>query len=130
MTVDLIEVQCDECRERIEESPHLADEDRLPCPRCGSRSRYIRVAVSGTLVTHSKLALKGQRLGLKKPFIEQVVGDDLYRKTGRWMKLERVIDRLKNWYHERVTDPSTGTVVHECDQPLSDHQGHGSNRKK
>jgi hypothetical protein len=46
------------------------------------------------------------------------------------MKFQRVIDRLANWYHERVTDPTTGAVVHECDEPLTQHRGHGSAKPK
>jgi hypothetical protein len=42
------------------------------------------------------------------------------------MRLDRVIDREKNRYTERVTDPATGEVVHECDEPLTDHQDHGA----
>jgi len=128
MPADSIEVQCGKCLELLEESPHLPADQRLPCPHCGSRSRHFNVAVSDSIKHHSKLNLKARRPDLKKPFVEQVVGDDLHRKTGRWMKLERVIDRLKDWYHERVTDPGTDTIVHETDEPLSDHTGHGSAR--
>jgi len=78
----------------------------------------------------SKVTAKGRHTGERQPFIEQTVADDLHRKTGRWMKLHRVIDRLNNWYHKRVTDPATGEVVHECDEPLTEHRGHGSAKPK
>jgi len=46
-------------------------------------------------------------------------GDDLHRKSGKWMKKEQLIDRAKDHYKEVVTDPETGSVVHHCDEPLS-----------
>jgi hypothetical protein len=46
------------------------------------------------------------------------------------MLLERVIDRAKNWYKKLITDPETGKVVHHCEEPLTDHRGHGSAKKK
>jgi hypothetical protein len=42
------------------------------------------------------------------------------------MKIQRVIDRAKNWYREIVQDPETGQVVHQSDEPLTEHRGHGS----
>jgi hypothetical protein len=62
--------------------------------------------------------------------MDQTIGDDFHRKSGRWMKLYRLFDRVKRWYHERVTDPETGEVVHECSEPLTNHRGHGSDKTK
>jgi hypothetical protein len=80
------------------------------------------------LSLHSKLNVKARHAGEKRPFMDQTVGDDLHRKSGRWMKLYRLIDRVKvpNWYNERVTDGATGEVAHECSEPLKNHRGHGS----
>lgn len=128
MPADSMKVECGKCHQPLDESPNLSPSDRPPCPACGSLARQISVAVSDTVEVHSKVNLKGRRPGMKRPFIEQTAGDDLHRKSGRWMALERVIDRVKDWYHERVTDPRSGEVVHECDEPLSEHRGHGSDR--
>lgn len=130
MAVDAVVVHCGACQARLEEDPHAPAEQRGPCPHCGSASRHFKVSMSETVTVRSKLTAKGRRTGERQPFIEQTVGDDLHRKTGRWMKLHRVIDRLKNWYNERVTDPATGDVVHECDEPLTEHRGHGSAKLK
>ncbi len=43
---------------------------------------------------------------------------------------ERTMDRDANRYSEKVTMQDTGEVVHECSEPLSDHKGHGSDKKK
>jgi len=42
------------------------------------------------------------------------------------VKKVRTIDRDTDSYVERVTDPDTGEVIHECVEPLSQHRGHGS----
>jgi len=42
------------------------------------------------------------------------------------MNREMIVDREGNRYLEKVTDPETGEVVHSCEEPLSEHQGHGT----
>jgi hypothetical protein len=37
-----------------------------------------------------------------------------------------VIERAKDWYREVVTDYETGKMVHQCEEPLAEHQGHGA----
>jgi len=44
------------------------------------------------------------------------------------MHKERIIDREKDLYFEKVKDKETGQVVHECDEPLGEHRWHGSAR--
>ena len=58
--------------------------------------------------------------------MEQRFGDSLHRNSGKWMKLRRVIDRDNDWYEETVINPETGNVIHDCNEPLSAHRGHGS----
>jgi len=130
MAVDFGPVHCGSCGAILDENPNAPVEKRLPCSHCGSVSRSIDVTCSDTLSLHSKVNLKARHAGEKLPFMEQTVGDDFYRKDGRWMKLYRLIDRVKVWYDEQVTDPATGKVVHECSEPLTNHTGHGSAKIK
>ena len=69
------------------------------------------------------------RSGKQKIKIEQLVGDDLHRDSGKWHKKVRVIDRENDRYFEKITDRETGDVIHHCDEPLSKHFGHGSAKK-
>lgn len=101
-----------------------------PCPHCGAKGIDFQVQLSDTVEVREMIGLKSKRQGDKKPFIETKTGDDLHRKSGRWMKLERHIDRENDHYHEKVTNPETGEVIHENDEPLSEHQGHGSAKPK
>ncbi|MBL8124194.1 MAG: zinc ribbon domain-containing protein [Blastocatellia bacterium] len=121
---------CQDCGTEIFESAGLAVEDRSPCPNCGSKARAFHVTISDTIAIYEMLGIKGKRPGQKRPFTEQKVGDDLHRKTGLWMKLKRIIDRDNDAYQETVSDPRTGQVVHHTDEPLSQHRGHGSAKRK
>jgi hypothetical protein len=49
---------------------------------------------------------------------------------GALAKHERYISRGTDRYFEKVTMCETGEVVHECDEPLTDHQGHGSAKNR
>ena len=42
---------------------------------------------------------------------------------------ERLIDRKSDRYKELVKDLETGEVIHETDEPLSQHTGHGSAKR-
>jgi hypothetical protein len=79
---------------------------------------------------HMGLGIKAKREGQKKPFSEQKSLPVLQRSTGRMAKHDRLIDRDNDNYEERVVDLETGEVLHECKEPLSEHQGHGSAKIK
>ena len=130
MPVDKKTVSCGECKVPLEEDPNLQTNERTPCPNCGSLVRIFHVHIHNTVSIKSKLGMKARRDSGGKPFVEQISGDDLHRKTGNWMKLKRIIDRENDHYHEIVTDPLTGEIVHECEERLSDHKGHGSAKYK
>jgi hypothetical protein len=66
----------------------------------------------------------------KNPRLDQFAGEDLRKSDGRWMRKERIIDRDRDFYKEVVIDPTDGTVVHQNEEPLSDHFGHGSAKPK
>lgn len=130
MQADGQSIFCAKCGRALDENPVMPVEERKPCPSCGSVARNIHVTINETMTMREKLGLKGRHSGRKKPFIEQVSGDDLHRKSGKWMKHSRVIDRDNDSYHEVVKDPKSGKIVHECKEPLSQHRGHGSAKRK
>lgn len=69
---------------------------------------------------------KVKRKGIKRPIKEFKVGDDLHRNSGKWFYREMYINREKNQYKEIVKDKTTGKIIHKCEEPLSEHKGHGS----
>lgn len=78
---------------------------------------------------HGQVSFKGRRRGTRKPFIEGKWGEDLHRLSGVWHRLRRVIDRENSRYVEKIEAPD-GTIVRDVDEPLSDHRGHGSAKKR
>ncbi len=122
-------VNCGACGKELAEDPHAPVETRKPCPDCGSTSRDFQKSLSATVTVRTKLSMKARHATGGRPFLEQIVGDDLHRKSGKWMKLERLIDRERDLYHKVVKDPETGQIVHECQEPLSEHRGHGAAKR-
>jgi len=49
--------------------------------------------------------------------------------NGRMVIKERHWDKVSNCYFERITGIETGEVIHECEEPLTEHRGHGSAKK-
>ena len=123
-------VACNECGSPLDEPGDLPAEQRERCPKCGSLSRSFSVKLEGGVQLRGGLALKARGGGKGRPYLEAKHGDDLWRKMGKWMNLSRVVDRRNNRYTETVTDPDTGEVVHHVDEPLSEHIGHGDDRRK
>lgn len=114
-------ISCAQCGQPIE-----SIDARTPCPSCGSFNRRVEVRATFTLTAHEKLRARewfGQKRGKWKRQTE--MGDDLHRGTGVWNKLKRIIDRKHDRYYERIEDDQ-GHVLRECDEPLSQHIGHGS----
>jgi hypothetical protein len=128
MTSSLPIVKCGSCGGLLDEDASTPIENRRSCPECGSKTRALSITVSGAITMHSKIGMKARHAKKGRPFLEQIVGDDLHHKTGRWMKLQRVIDRAKNWYCEIVQDLDTGEVFHQSEEPLTEHRGHGAAR--
>ena len=122
-------VQCGGCGTVLAETAQQVE--RKPCPNCGSGLRQINVSVTDEMSVKEQVGMKAKDAtlsGKKKIRIEQLVGDDLHQKSGKWYKKVRVIDRENDRYFEEVVDPETGAIIHRCDEPLSEHFGHGSAR--
>jgi len=130
MSADAPVVNCGNCGLKLDEDTSAPTETRLPCPSCGSMIRAIHVTIRDTVIIKEKLGIKGRHAGGGKPFIEHVQGDDLHRDTETWRHLSRIIDRENDKYHEVVKDSATGDIFHECHEPLSQHRGHGTAKRK
>lgn len=112
-------------------NPPAADSQvRLPCPQCGGTVRVIDASIELSSVLDFFLGFKQQRPGYKRPIAEGWTGRDFFHKEEKWVQKESLIDRVENRYLERVTDPATGNVIHECDERLDQHTGHGSAKTK
>jgi hypothetical protein len=120
---------CAECGAELPESPEIPPAERTPCETCGSLARRFSVGLSATLEVHSQLSVKAKSAGERRPFVEQKVGDDLHRRTGRWSRLVRLIDRRNDRYLEHIEDAGTGDVLSHVDTSLRSHRGHGDAKR-
>lgn len=104
------------------------------CPSCQEIPGLLAIdsgdALAVTLREKLKKAVRHGPPGKVAPHLEQVVGDDLHRDSGRWMRLERIIDREEDRYVERITDPETGQAIKEVEEPLREHRRHGSDKRR
>ncbi len=123
-------VKCRDCNATLEEPFDLPSESRGPCLECGSIARRFEVTVSETATFHEQIGIKARHGTSGKPFLESKFGDSLHRKTNEWVSREMTVDRENDRYKELVTHPETGEVIHYCEEPLSDHRGHGSAKTK
>lgn len=99
-----------------------------PCPKCGNATR-----VSYLPGEEFELVVDGFSTRSRSPFggrwfYKSQELHSVFRRTGANHFVQRVIDRDRNEYHERVIDVETGEVVREVHEPLSDHTGRGSAR--
>ena len=111
-------------------NPTTESQVRGACPVCGSMVRVIEVSISETLVMNASMGFKHKRVGHKKPIAEGFSGKELFVSEQRLVNKERLIDREAKRYWEKVTDPTTEKVIHECDEHLHKHTGHGSAKPK
>jgi hypothetical protein len=120
---------CNNCGLSFSGDNEFAKEDGIPCPSCGSKIKRLDLGITESFKLGEKLGMKARHATGDRPFLEQVSGADLCKKTGAWMELIRVIDREKDLYKETVTDPKTGEIIRQCEEPLSQHTNHGSAKK-
>lgn len=124
-------VFCAQCGRLIAELPGLPVEERTPCPSCGSTTRRFTKTLSETIPVRASLDGKKKSpayASRQRLRVRLQVGDQIEHRTGRWVFKERRTDKDASpaWYFERVSDPATGEVLHECSEPLQNHTGHGS----
>jgi len=128
--MEATQVFCGGCGVELVERTDAAPGARPPCSVCGSVARSFKAQFTGTVKLRSKFAMKAKTKGERRPFVEQKVSDELFRKTGRWHRVRRVIDRRGGRYFEHIEDAETGHEVRHVDEPLRAHSGRGSARRK
>ena len=123
-------IECDDCGNLLpNEWIHV--EKRENCPQCGSSSKRISIGITDRIDFPVKESLSGKVKdsnynSKKNPRYEFFEGDELRRSDGKWITKKRIIDKNNDSYFEEVVDPETGKVIHKCEEPLSEHFGHGS----
>lgn len=123
--------ECAKCGTRLPDD--VAGEERIPCSACGATARRYIECIEDGLVVYDSLRGKAKRPSLpsaKKLRWDSFNGYEISKSLGRMVKVERTIDKDADWYSERVIDPISGEVIHECHEPLSVHVNHGTAKRK
>lgn len=115
-------VQCKNCGLAIVQPCSFSIGQRMPCPQCGSISRVFDVRINASAVVEGHLGYRMRSPGKGKWKRQEHGGDSFFWKDGQWHKVFRVLDRMKDWYYEHITDAKTGEVVRHCEEPLSHHR--------
>ena len=125
-------VRCSDC------GTELVDEEgtHSKCKICGSTKRtfYVSIINSVTVNAYQKIKHEGYNLkrreGRHRAAQETTIGDDYQRKSGKWLKIYRIVDRIHDLYIETLSDPKTGEIVRDFKERLSAHTNHGTAKKK
>ena len=88
------------------------------------------IKITDKLDIHEQIDVKVREKSSKKPTVELKQGDSLSKKNGKYNHIERKIDRKENTYSETIKDPERGEIIHQCNEPLNEHTGHGSDEHK
>lgn len=118
---------CGECGE-----PLILGTIRISCPKCGSDRIHFGISLGDKLDLHESVSGVAQDLSLpsrKRDRLRLFSGDQRRVSHGDWVDKKRVIDRDGDRYREVVKDKTTGDNVHEIDERLSEHKGHGSDKR-
>jgi hypothetical protein len=116
---------CGDCQQELDESASLAPDKRSPCPRCGSLTRILYASARMEVRTYVGFKLRQKRPGVSGYLVEHLQRREVRVSVGDTVEKLRVIDRENDRYLEKVT-AEDGTVLHETDEHLSEHRGHGS----
>lgn len=122
-------IECADCGTEVDGRGDTP-EQRVPCSKCGSTKRNYHVSISEAVTVRDGIGVKAKRAGEKKPYIEDLSVPDHSRSLGKVVHRARVIDRDNDRYFEKITDYESGEVIHHCEEPLSQHQGHGNAKPK
>jgi len=122
-------VRCSQCGKLVDEQPDAMVS--LPCPSCGGMARTVHLAIEDQVGVGLMDSLRGKvkdqtRRSDEKLRRDFFTGAELQRSTGKFVQKDRIIDKDRDHYFEKVVDPKTGEVIHLCEEPLSQHWGHGS----
>lgn len=108
-------------------------------PGASSGNARVRISTMGrcysivgsttiTITPRARLRYRKPKNGKRKHRYETLSYPDKDR-NGRWVQISRIFDRENDEYIERVVDEKTSQVIRETREPLSQHLGHGSDRK-
>ncbi len=125
MTEIVCKITCNKCGHELQEKERV-------CPNCGSKKRTMHITAREELhiATSERLKIKDSQLPSNKKLRFDLIQGSVKSEItpNKRAKIKRVIDKNHDSYYEHVEDYD-GTVLHHCEEPLSEHYGHGSAKK-
>jgi hypothetical protein len=109
-----------------------AEDDLTQCPKCGSANQNIAAGITETVTARDgwRFQVRDGNLSSKKRLRRDIFSGAEQRKShGDFVQKERVIDKDTNRYRKLIRIES-GEIIHDVDEPLTDHFGHGSAKLK
>ena len=64
------------------------------------------------------------------PVLKIKISDELHKETMEWRQIKMVIDKTNDSYEKTVIDPATDQVLYHNREPLSEHIGRGSAKRR
>lgn len=122
----VVKYSCKHCKKELKET-------EIPCPYCGKSGReilleeFVNIEIFDSSLHKKKVPVKFKNK--KHVAVELFTGAEKSEKLNRYMQKIRMIDRENNRYLEIVVDPKTKETLRYCDEPLTQHWGHGSAKK-
>lgn len=133
-SVSMGSVFCGQCGQTLNEEVGLPHDLRAPCPKCASKARQYSVEAQSSVRALSALRATGFRAKLSRTkgwFIKIFVGEvPQHSRDNAIADVERASDRDNDQYVEKVIMQSSGEIIHQTDERLSEHKGHGSDKKR
>lgn len=122
-------VTCANCKQPLEPRPANMSENPL-CPGCGSIRRAHFLGLEPSVTVSSTLGYQSRDDAGTK-FGWGYIRRELFGLTGRLHRVERhFLRRMRgDKYVEHITDAETGALIRHLEEPLSEHKGHGSDKK-
>jgi len=134
MAEEVTVVACGQCEEILDEPSDTPVDKRAPCLNCGSTSRHFKKEITSEIAVRSGIRGKARSGEAGKPggkpwltFMSEPSWSHRFKK---WMYRDKAENRREDHYTEVVRDFDTGEIIHEADEPLSDHRRHGSAKQK
>jgi hypothetical protein len=93
-------------------------------------ARHASVSIQSQLRLTSGFYAVGFAKSKSKWFAKVWSKVELFKLLDRYHKLERSLNKRTDEYHEVIHDAESGELIREVHEPLSEHQGHGSAKKR
>ena len=125
------QMSCAKCKRPLPDD--VLSQARAPCPDCGALSRSYLETLTDGIAFYDGHRVRAKNLALpsaKKLRFDTYSSVEPSHKYGKLVRVHRTIDPDKDWYSEKVIDLQSGEILHECEEPLSQHVGHGTAKTK